>query len=103
MAFAAIVGHVFPIWFGFRGGKGGATAAGLVLYLASTVGIAVIGVWLVVLALTGFVGLATISGGLAAVALVGLTLLPAEPGLLRSRAAPPRSLSIRIAATSAGC
>ena len=48
VAFAAIVGHVFPIWFGFRGGKGGATAAGLVLYLAPSVGIAVIGVWLVV-------------------------------------------------------
>ena len=27
VAFAAIVGHVFPVWFGFRGGKGGATAA----------------------------------------------------------------------------
>lgn len=81
VAFAAIVGHVFPIWFGFRGGKGGATAAGLVLYLAPTVGIVVIGVWLLVVALTGFVGLATISGGLAAVAVVGLMLLPAEPGL----------------------
>ena len=81
VSFAAIVGHVFPVWFGFRGGKGGATAAGLVLYLAPTVGIAVIGVWLLVVALTGFVGLATISGGLAAVAVVGLTLLPAEPGL----------------------
>jgi glycerol-3-phosphate acyltransferase PlsY len=45
VAFAAIVGHVFD-WFGFRGGKGGATAAGLVLYLAPSVGIAVIGVWL---------------------------------------------------------
>ena len=45
VAFAAIVGHVFPVWFGFRGGKGGATAAGLVLYLAPAVGIGVIGVW----------------------------------------------------------
>jgi len=81
VSFAAIVGHVFPVWFGFRGGKGGATAAGLVLYLAPTVGIIVIGVWLLVVALTGFVGLATISGGLAGVAVVGLTLLPAEPGL----------------------
>jgi glycerol-3-phosphate acyltransferase PlsY len=81
VAFAAIVGHVFPIWFGFRGGKGGATAAGLVLYLAPSVGIAVIGVWLLVVLLTGFVGLATICGGLASVAVVGLTRLPAEPGL----------------------
>ncbi len=81
VAFAAIVGHVFPIWFAFRGGKGGATAAGLVLYLAPSVGIAVIGVWLLVVLLTGFVGLATISGGLAGVAVVGLALLPQEPGL----------------------
>jgi len=81
VAFAAIVGHVFPIWFGFRGGKGGATAAGLVLYLAPTVGIAVIGVWLLVVLLTGFVGLATISGGIASVIVVGLTRLPADPGL----------------------
>src|SRR6185295_19195979 len=71
VAFAAIVGHVFPVWFGFRGGKGGATAAGLVCWLAPAVGIAVIGVWVVVVALTGFVGLATISGGLASVVVVG--------------------------------
>ena len=78
---AAIVGHVFPMWFGFRGGKGGATAAGLVLYLAPSVGIAVIAVWLLVVALTGFVGLATICAGVAAVAVIGWTLMPAEPGL----------------------
>jgi acyl phosphate:glycerol-3-phosphate acyltransferase len=81
VAFAAIVGHVFPIWFGFRGGKGGATAAGLVLYLAPTVGVAVIGVWLAIVLLTGFVGLATISAGAAAVAVVGFMRLPDEPGL----------------------
>jgi glycerol-3-phosphate acyltransferase PlsY len=81
VAFAAIVGHVFPIWFGFRGGKGAATAAGLVLYLAPSVGIAVIGVWLLVVLLTGFVGLATISGGIASIFVVGLTRLPADPGL----------------------
>src|SRR5690606_22358315 len=32
VAFAAILGHVFPVWFDFRGGKGGATAAGVLLY-----------------------------------------------------------------------
>jgi glycerol-3-phosphate acyltransferase PlsY len=81
VAFAAIVGHVYPIWFGFRGGKGAATAAGLLLYLAPSVGIAVIGVWLLVVLLTGFVGLATICGAVAAVPVIGLTLLPQEPGL----------------------
>jgi glycerol-3-phosphate acyltransferase PlsY len=81
VSFAAIVGHVFPIWFGFRGGKGGATAAGLVIYLAPPVAVAVLGAWLLVVLLTGFVGLATISGGLAAVVFVGLTRLPDDPGL----------------------
>ena len=81
VAFAAIVGHVFPIWFGFRGGKGGATAAGLVLYLAPSIGVVAIAAWLLVVLLTGFVGLATISAGLASVAVIGFTRLPAEPGL----------------------
>jgi acyl-phosphate glycerol 3-phosphate acyltransferase len=39
VAVAAIVGHVFPVWFGFRGGKGAATAAGLVCYLAPAAGL----------------------------------------------------------------
>jgi glycerol-3-phosphate acyltransferase PlsY len=34
VAYAAVLGHVFPVWFGFRGGKGGATAAGLLCYFA---------------------------------------------------------------------
>ena len=43
VAFAAIVGHVFPVWFGFRGGKGGATAAGLICYLAPAAALPVLG------------------------------------------------------------
>jgi glycerol-3-phosphate acyltransferase PlsY len=81
VSFAAVVGHVFPIWFGFRGGKGGATAAGLVIYLAPPVAFAVLGAWLLVVLLTGFVGLATISAGLAAVAFIGLTRLPEDTAL----------------------
>jgi glycerol-3-phosphate acyltransferase PlsY len=81
VSLAAIVGHVFPVWFGFRGGKGGATAAGLVIYLAPPVAVAVIGAWILVVLLTGFVGLATIGAGLAAVAFVGLMRLPEDGGL----------------------
>jgi glycerol-3-phosphate acyltransferase PlsY len=77
----AIAGHVFPVWFGFRGGKGGATAAGLLCYFAPGAGVPVIGLWLAVVLLTGYVGLATMTAGLAAVAFIGATRLPEEHGL----------------------
>jgi acyl phosphate:glycerol-3-phosphate acyltransferase len=81
VAFAAIVGHVFPVWFGFRGGKGGATAAGLVCYLAPLAAVPVIGAWLLIVFTTGFVGLATISASLVAVVFLGVTVLPEQSGL----------------------
>ena len=81
VAFAAIVGHVFPVWFGFRGGKGGATAAGLVCYLAPLAGAAVVGSWVLIVFATGFVGLATMVGGLVSVVFLGITALPEQPGL----------------------
>jgi glycerol-3-phosphate acyltransferase PlsY len=56
---AAIVGHVYPLWYGFRGGKGAATLVGALLALAPVLVAALIGVWLVVVVLAGFVGLAT--------------------------------------------
>lgn len=59
---AAVTGHVFPAFLRFRGGKGVATAAGVVLALApASLGASAV-VWLAVLALTGFVSLASILG-----------------------------------------
>jgi glycerol-3-phosphate acyltransferase PlsY len=81
VAFAAIVGHVFPVWFGFRGGKGGATAAGLVSYLAPALALPMLGSWLLIAFATGFVGLATISAALVAVLFLGFTALPEQSGL----------------------
>jgi acyl phosphate:glycerol-3-phosphate acyltransferase len=81
VAFAAIVGHVFPIWFAFRGGKGAATAAGLVCYLAPLASLPMLGAWLLVVLTTGFVGLATISASLVAVVFLGATVLPEQSGL----------------------
>lgn len=57
---AAIVGHVFPVFFGFRGGKGMATYAG-VLAVLSPFALLVGGVvWALTLMLSGYVGLSTI-------------------------------------------
>jgi glycerol-3-phosphate acyltransferase PlsY len=81
VAFAAIVGHVFPVWFGFRGGKGAATAAGLVCYLAPLASLPMLGAWLLIVLTTGFVGLATISASLVAVVFLGATVLPEQSGL----------------------
>lgn len=51
-AVAAIVGHCFPLWLRFRGGKGFATAAGVLLALAWPVFLVCAGVWAVTLAVS---------------------------------------------------
>lgn len=78
---AAILGHVFPIWFGFRGGKGGATAAGLLVYFSPSVAVPVLAAWLAMVLLTGFVGLATMAAAAGAAVYIGVTRLPAGHGL----------------------
>lgn len=82
VAFAAIVGHMFPVWFEFRGGKGAATAAGIICYLAPDVGLVVLAAWLVVVLATGYVGLATMSAAVAAVAYLAFTRFPEQHGLV---------------------
>ena len=44
---AAVLGHLFPVWLGFRGGKGVATGLGVLLAAAWPVGLACCAVWLV--------------------------------------------------------
>ncbi|HET7307066.1 MAG TPA: glycerol-3-phosphate 1-O-acyltransferase PlsY [Gammaproteobacteria bacterium] len=75
-AVAAVAGHVWPIWFGFRGGKGAATLVGVLLVLAPLGLVPVLGVWIAVLTTTGYVGLATIFGALAFIAYAFLVPLP---------------------------
>jgi acyl phosphate:glycerol-3-phosphate acyltransferase len=59
-AVAAILGHVFPVWLGFRGGKGIASALGVFLALTWPCGVAIFVVFLLVLSLTHYVSLASI-------------------------------------------
>ena len=56
---AAVVGHVYPIYHGFKGGKGAGAGMGMLLALdPSSLGIAILH-WILVLILTGYVGLGT--------------------------------------------
>ena len=66
--FAVILGHVYPVWFGFRGGKGVATVVGVIGALQPGLLVPLFSCWLVVVLLTGYVGLASMLAG------VGLTL-----------------------------
>jgi glycerol-3-phosphate acyltransferase PlsY len=62
---AAIVGHVYPLWYGFRGGKGVATLVGAALGLDVWLLIPMLLTWLMVVMLFGFVGLGSMLGALA--------------------------------------
>jgi len=64
-AFAAIVGHVFPVWHGFRGGKGVATLVGAYAGIDLFLLLPLFAGWLVVVMVSGYVGLASIVASLA--------------------------------------
>jgi acyl phosphate:glycerol-3-phosphate acyltransferase len=59
-AACAFLGHLFPVWLGFKGGKGVATSGGILLAYAWPVGLAAIGTWLVIAALTRYSSLAAL-------------------------------------------
>jgi glycerol-3-phosphate acyltransferase PlsY len=87
-AFAALIGHLYPIWLRFRGGKGVATFLGILAALHWPLALGAAGVWLAMLALTRYSSLAGMTMALAApviAALVGrfdLSLLLLGFGLL---------------------
>lgn len=65
LGLAAVIGHIFPIWADFRGGKGVATLFGLVLGISPLTAMGCVGVFLVVLYLTRFVSLSSILASIA--------------------------------------
>jgi len=82
---AAVCGHVWPVYFGFRGGKGAGTAVGVVASIAPWCILPLIVVWLVTLLGTGYVGLATMLAGVSLVPtmwLLGPEPLPPALGAL---------------------
>ena len=62
---AAILGHNYTCWLHFKGGKGIATSAGVLLALAPLAFLTILAVWIVVFALTRYVSLASISAAVA--------------------------------------
>jgi acyl phosphate:glycerol-3-phosphate acyltransferase len=65
-AAGAFLGHLFPVWLGFRGGKGVATYIGLLLALAWPVALAFCLIWVAVAALTRYSSLAALVASAAA-------------------------------------
>jgi glycerol-3-phosphate acyltransferase PlsY len=62
---AAVLGHMFPIWAGFRGGKGVNTSAGVLLALTPVTTLITVGVFVMVLLLSRYVSLASITAAIA--------------------------------------
>ena len=77
-ALGAVVGHCFPVWLKFKGGKGVATTMGVTLGLAWPIGAVYAGVWLGMLAITR---ISSLSGMTAAVAAPVAALVLGKPEL----------------------
>ena len=69
VGFAAFLGHLFPVWLRFKGGKGVATAAGVLIAFDWRLGVAVIVVWLTMAVVTRYSSLAALTAAAFAPAL----------------------------------
>ncbi len=64
---ATIIGHVYPIFHGFKGGKGGAAAIGMVYAISwPSISLAIL-LWMVILIFTGYVGFGTMIGSVSVI------------------------------------
>lgn len=79
LGLAAVLGHIFPIWADFRGGKGVATLFGMILAIQPIVAICCVGVFLLVLYLTRFVSLSSIFASIAFAVLILFIFNEKEP------------------------
>ena len=66
VAFVAVIGHIFPVYFKFKGGKGVATAIGAILGLAPWVAVFLIATWIIVLLIFRYASVAALITAIAA-------------------------------------
>jgi glycerol-3-phosphate acyltransferase PlsY len=81
-AAAAVIGHVWPIYHRFRGGKGAATLIGTLIALNAKLILPLLLVWAIVIVATGFVGLATMVAAVSLPIWIGFARWPADQPLL---------------------
>lgn len=81
VAFAVFLGHVFPVFLNFRGGKGVATAAGVLLALDIWLGLSVMAVWLLTAVIFRYSSLAALIAA-AAAPLITLIVLGSDARML---------------------
>jgi glycerol-3-phosphate acyltransferase PlsY len=79
LGLAAVIGHIFPIWADFRGGKGVATLFGMILAIQPLVAVCCVAVFLLVLYLTRFVSLSSILASIAFAVLILFIFNAKEP------------------------
>jgi glycerol-3-phosphate acyltransferase PlsY len=87
VAVAAFVGHLYPIYFGFKGGKGVATAFGILLALNPWLALVALAVFAAVTLATRYVSLASILAALAAACSAPMLLPAASAGAVLAMAA----------------
>jgi len=82
MAFAAVLGHVFPLFAGFKGGKGVGTLAGVAIALYPLALLIVLALFITILAVTRYVSLASILCGISFPFIVIFITKQEHPGLI---------------------
>ncbi len=74
----AVLGHMYPVFFGFKGGKGVATAFGILLSVSPKVALLSFLVWLMVVFLTRYVSLGSIAASISAVFFLAVSSMPSN-------------------------
>jgi len=90
---AAFLGHLYPVFYGFRGGKGVATALGVILAISPLAGLLSVVTWLLVAAISRYSSLAALVAS--ALAPVYLVFLDTDPWIITAVAAMAVLLFIR--------